>query len=171
MKDYLRLIDTQTVGGRHDVTPLFANADAFRQVIADLYRPFRHEKVTHVAGVDALGFIIGAALATLAQAGFVALRKGGKLPLSSASLVQTEFVDYTGTWRTLQLRRDALPSGAGVLVVDDLVETGAQLKAAIALLEKQGAKVVGVAAVAMSVNEATSELSLNYRCHTVWSGE
>lgn len=170
MKDYLHLIDTQTVGGRSDVTPLFADAAGFSRLLDDLLKPFDRKRLTHVAGVDALGFVLGAGLAVRAKAGFIAIRKEGKLPLSSRSLEHADFVDYMGVWKSLQVRRDSVSPQTRVLVVDDWILTGAQAKAAIALLEKLGAEVMGVAAVAIEENEATQQLREAYFCHTVWPG-
>ena len=95
-----------------------------------------------MAGIDALGFILGAAIAVRLKKGFVPIRKGGKLP------VQTDvarFVDYTGQEKSLELRVGAIQPRTRVLVVDEWVETGAQVRAAIELLEKQGGVVIGVA--------------------------
>jgi adenine phosphoribosyltransferase len=165
MKRYLGLIDTQTRGRRYDVTPLFANYPAFSTLVADLIRPFTGDKVDCVAGVDALGFILGAAMATRLNVGFIPVRKAGKLPVGSDT---ASFVDYTGQSKSLELRQGAVRVGTRVLIVDDWVETGAQIKATIELLEKQGGAVIGIAAIKIDDSRGTRVLRKKYKCHTVW---
>jgi adenine phosphoribosyltransferase len=164
MADYLRLIDTRGVG-RYDVTPLFADAAAFAALLDDLALPFAGVAVDLIAGIDALGFILAVALATRLGKGFVPLRKGGKLPVPADA---TSFVDYSGTAKSLELRRGAIPAGAHVLLVDEWVETGTQLGAAIELLERQGGQIAGIATIAMDDNAATQALRAHYRCHATW---
>ena len=165
MDDYLRLIDKQTQGRRYDVTPLFADFQAFSALVEDLIRPFAEVEFDCVAGIDALGFILGTAIAIRLKKGFVPIRKGGKLPVR---IDTAEFVDYTGQEKSLELRVDAIQTGTRVLVVDEWVETGAQVRAAIELLEKQGGGVIGVASINMEDNAVTRLLRDKYQCHTVW---
>jgi adenine phosphoribosyltransferase len=166
--DYLRLIDT-TTARRYDVTPLFANGPAFAAAVDDLYSPFRNAAVSHVAGIDALGFVLGAAVARVACAGFVALRKGGRLPANAAGIERAAFVDYTGEPKSLELRRSMLPAMSRVLLVDDWIDTGAQIGAATQLLEAAGATIVGIAAIAIDLDsERMAMLTDRYRCHSLW---
>ena len=165
MDDYLRLIDTQTQGRRYDVTPLFADFQAFSALVEDLIHPFAKVEFDCVAGIDALGFILGAAIAVRLKKGFVPIRKGGKLPVRTDT---AEFVDYTEQKKSLELRVGAIPTGTRVLVVDEWVETGAQVRAAIELLEKQGGVVIGVATINMDDNAVTRQLRNKYQCHSVW---
>src|SRR5579862_6960243 len=113
--NYLSLIDTHTLGPRYDVTPLFAEYPAFHALIGDLARQLETTHIDIVAGIDALGFILGTALAMQLKKGFVPIRKGGKLPVPTDS---RSFTDYSGTTKSLELRRDALQPGMRVLVVD-----------------------------------------------------
>lgn len=149
MKDYLKLIDTETLGPRCDVTPLFAHPTAFAALIADLTRPFEGIEFDFVAGIDALGFVLGAAMAITLEKGFITIRKGGKLPVP---VVSRKFKDYTGLQKTLEIRTDILEQGDRVLLVDEWIETGAQVNAAIELLENQGAEIIGIATVNMDEN-------------------
>ena len=165
MDDYLRLIDTQTQGRRYDVTPLFADFQAFSALVEDLIRPFAKVEFDCVAGIDALGFILGAAIAVRLKKGFVPIRKGGKLPVRTDT---AEFVDYTEQKKSLELRVGAIPTGTRVLVVDEWIETGAQVRAAIELLEKQGGVLIGVATINMDDNAVTRQLRNKYQCHSVW---
>lgn len=165
MRDYLHLIDTQTSGPRCDVTPLFADANAFAQLVTDLAAPFRPLACDLVVGIDALGFILGTALALHLHTGFVPIRKAGKLPVP-ADVV--EFVDYTHQRKALELRTQAIAVGQKVLLVDEWIETGAQMHAAIQLVERQGGLILGIAAINIDDAPLTRQLQERYRCHSVW---
>ena len=121
MTNYRNLIDTQTHGPRYDVTPLFADYDAFTQLVSDLLHPFKGDQFDCVVGIDALGFILGPAVAIHLKKGFVPIRKDGKLPVVSDAI---GFVDYTGQVKSLELRKGAIELGTRVLLVDEWVETG-----------------------------------------------
>jgi adenine phosphoribosyltransferase len=165
MKNYLRLIDTHTTGPRCDVTPLFAHPEAFAELVADLCAPFDPADIDYVAGIDALGFILGTAMAIHLHKGFIPIRKGGKLPVAVDTV---EFVDYSGQSKTLELRQGGLPVGARVLVVDEWLETGAQAQAAVRLVEEVGGVVAGIAAINMDDNPGVRRLRGRYRCVAVW---
>jgi len=165
MKEYLRLIDTNTSGPRCDVTPLFADPLAWAELVTDLSEPFAALAINYVAGIDALGFILGTALALRLNKGFIPIRKGGKLPVAVKSI---EFVDYTQTPKVLALRQGALKPGDRVLVVDEWIETGAQMQAAIDLIEQAGGIVVGVATINIDHNPKTARLREKYHCHAIW---
>ncbi|MBU0596136.1 adenine phosphoribosyltransferase, partial [Candidatus Bipolaricaulota bacterium] len=121
-----------------------------------------------VVAIDALGFILGTAIADALGIGLVPARKAGKLPVPTE---RVEFVDYTGQRKSLEMRRDALKLGMSVLVVDEWVETGAQVTAAIALTERLGARVAGIATICMDRNRVTDALRRNYAVHTAWDDE
>lgn len=123
-----------------DLNPLFADGPAFRTVIDAVVDTHRGE-FDVVAGIEARGFVLGAAVAYASEAGLVPIRKAGKLPR------QTYAVSYAleyGT-ATLELQHDALRPGARVLLVDDVLATGGTAAAAAELIERAGAMVVGVA--------------------------
>jgi adenine phosphoribosyltransferase len=126
-----------------DITPLLADPKAFPAAVDALCAPFKDAGVAYVAGVEARGFIFGAAVAARLRAGFIPIRKKGKLPC------QTESVTYDLEYGTdcIEIHRDAVTPGAKVLIVDDLLATGGTMQAACRLMEKVGAKVVGVAVV------------------------
>lgn len=126
-----------------DITPLLADPQAFPAAVDALCAPFKRAGVQFVAGVEARGFIFGAAAAAKLRAGFVPIRKKGKLPC------ETERVTYALEYGTdcVEMHRDAIPRGAKVLLVDDLLATGGTMQAACELLEKVGAEVVGIAVV------------------------
>ena len=158
--NYLARIDTDTSGLRCDVTPLFADYAAFTAVVNDLAAPFVDTEIDLVAGIDALGFILGTAVALRLQKGFLAIRKGGKLPVK---VNRVAFVDYTGQQKALEIRTDALKAGMNVLLVDEWVETGAQVKAAIELVEMQNGRIAGIATINIDDNKATRQLRQQYR--------
>ena len=159
MKDYLGLVDTSTSGGRYDVTPLFGNFQAFSALLDDLLALCREIEYDTVAAIDALGFILGAAIAVRSEKPLVPIRKGGKLPVE---VHETSFVDYTGKEKSLEIRVDAFDPSARVLLIDEWIETGAQVKAAINLIEGQGAEVAAVLSISIDDNETVRELRERY---------
>jgi adenine phosphoribosyltransferase len=153
--NYLQLIAEGHPGTRCDVTPIFADAAAFAAATADLVNmaaPFEHDLV---AGIDALGFILGGAVASREGKGFVAIRKGGKLPVEVHTAT---FVDYSGEQKSLELRADAFPAGSRILLIDEWIETGAQARAAIELISQQSGVVVAIGCINCDSIEKTAEL-------------
>lgn len=124
-----------------DISTLLKNPQAFRKSIDTLAAAFKKSKIKYVVGVEARGFIFGAALAYKLGAGFIPVRKKGKLPYKTTSV--TYQLEYG--MDTLEIHEDAIPANARVLVVDDLLATGGTVKAVIDLLKLQKAKIVGVA--------------------------
>jgi len=165
MKNYLHRIDTNTIGNRCDVTPLFSHHADFNALVDDLISGIADTTVDLVACIDALGFILGTAIAQKLMVGILPIRKGGKLPVESD---KTEFRDYTGEDKQLEIRRDILSQGLRVLIVDEWIETGAQVSAAITLIESYGAIVAGIAAINMDDNVKTRQISSKYEVYTVW---
>lgn len=165
MRDYLRLIDTQTSGPRCDVTPVFADPTAFAQLVADLVFPFRTTPIDYVAGIDALGFILGTAIALHLRKGFLPIRKGGKLPVAASV---AHFVDYTGQAKSLELRTGSVREADQVLIVDEWIETGAQMQAAIDLIERDGGIVAGLIAINIDASPVSRRWQEKYKCQAVW---
>jgi adenine phosphoribosyltransferase len=123
-----------------DITPLLADADLFAASIDLLIGNFQPGEVDAVVGIDARGFIFAAAAALKLRAGFVPVRKKGKLPY------QTHEQDYAleyGT-ATVAMHVDALKSGDRVLLIDDLLATGGTAAAAAALVQKLGAQILEI---------------------------
>ena len=127
-----------------DLTPMLADARAFAAATDALIAPFRDAGIERVVGIEARGFIFGAAAAHALGAGFVPMRKPGKLP------ARTIGVDYALEYGKdrLEMHADALVRGERVLLVDDVLATGGTLAAAARLCEQAGASVVGAALVA-----------------------
>jgi adenine phosphoribosyltransferase len=136
----------QWVDGHADVWRLFVDQGFFARMIAALANPFRAGAITKVAGIEARGFIVGAAVAHEVQAGFVAIRKeGGIFP--GEKLIQATPPDYRGHTTTLRLQRNSLTSDDRVLLVDDWFETGSQALTAKSLIETAGAVFVGASVI------------------------
>ena len=123
-----------------DITPLLADPKAFAAAIEALCTGFMEADIEYVAAVEARGFIFGAAVAKRLEAGFVPIRKKGKLPFKTQSI--TYDLEY-GT-DTLEVHTDAIKKGAKVFMVDDLLATGGTMAAACKLIEKIGGQIVGV---------------------------
>jgi len=165
MKSYLAKIDDNTPGPRNDVTPSFADRKAFAQLANDLADPFAGMSVDAVGAIDALGFIIGTAIAERLDVGVIALRKGGKLPVET---IQQTLTDYSGSQKVLEVRPDLIRPDMRILIVDEWIETGAQVAAAIALIERLGATVAGIATICMDGRPETETLQQRYAVRQVW---
>ena len=126
-----------------DITTLLGNARAFRRAVDELVQPYAGMNVEKVAGIEARGFILGGAVAHQLSAGFLPVRKKGKLP--AETLRQTYALEYGED--EVEIHTDALKPGDSVLLIDDLIATGGTAEAAITLLRRAGANVVGAAFV------------------------
>jgi len=124
-----------------DITPLLADKAGFNATIALFVERFRDANVDAVVGIEARGYMLGAPVAHALGAGFVPVRKPGKLPGEKYS---EEYALEYGT-NTLEIHADAVGNGHRVLVVDDLLATGGTIAATLRLLDKLGANVVGTA--------------------------
>ena len=123
-----------------DLTPVLAAPEALGQSVQAMADPFRQDRVDHVIGIEARGFVFGAPTALTLNAGFIPVRKPGKLPHDTFSV--TYELEY-GT-DTLEIHVDSLGPGDRVLIVDDLLATGGTAAAAIELVGKTGAEIVGM---------------------------
>lgn len=124
-----------------DITTLLQDKSAFKKSIDLLAAKFRKQKIDYVVGVEARGFIFGSALAYKLGAGFIPVRKKGKLPYSTRSISYE--LEY-GT-DVLEIHEDALPPKARVLIVDDLLATGGTIKAVTELVQAQNVVIKGIA--------------------------
>ena len=124
-----------------DITPLLADEVGFSTAIDMIVVQFGRGNVDKVVGIEARGFILASAVAYHFGAGFVPVRKAGKLPWET----HTEEYELEYGTETLQIHKDALRPGERVLVVDDVLATGGTARATARLVESLGAKVVGIA--------------------------
>jgi adenine phosphoribosyltransferase len=121
-----------------DITTLLADARAFRRAVDELVHPWAGSKIDKVAGIEARGFILGGAIAHQLSAGFVPIRKKGKLPHMT---VRTAYLLEYGI-AEMEIHVDAIQPGERVILVDDLIATGATAEGALKLLRQIGANVV-----------------------------
>ena len=143
VQSYIRAIPDFPLPGIlfRDITPLLKDKQAFKAAIDLFVDKYKQAKVDHVVGIEARGYMLGAPLAYAIGAGFVPVRKPGKLPFSKLS--ESYALEY-GT-NSLEIHADALGDGDRVLVVDDLLATGGTAAATRRLLERLGAKIAGFA--------------------------
>ena len=121
-----------------DITTLLGDARAFRRAVDELVQPYVGMKIDKIAGIEARGFILGGALAHQLSAGFVPIRKKGKLPDKTVSM--TYSLDYGED--EMEMHVDAVKPGEKVILVDDLIATGGTAEGAVKLLRQIGAEIV-----------------------------
>ncbi len=127
----------------YDITTLLADAEAFNTVLTRLATPFEGQAIQKVVAVESRGFIFGAPVAQRLHAGFVPVRKPGKLPYKTID--ETYQLEYGAG--TLCIHEDAISAGERVLIVDDLLATGGTTAATVNLIRKLGGVIVGLALV------------------------
>ena len=142
IRDHIRAIADYPQPGVtfRDITPLLGDAAAFGRTVDDLVARFDDVDVSRVVGIESRGFILGAAVAYRIRAGFVPVRKAGKLPWEVA---HEEYELEYGT-DTLEIHRDAIHPEEPVLVIDDVLATGGTARATANLVESLGGRVVGI---------------------------
>lgn len=124
-----------------DITPLLQNPSSLKEIVNKITDHYANQKIDIIVGAEARGFLFGPAVAINLNAGFVPVRKPGKLPYETAS--ETYELEY-GT-DTLEIHRDAIKAGDNVLMVDDLLATGGTMAASCKLVEYLGGKIAGCA--------------------------
>ncbi|MGC8653794.1 MAG: adenine phosphoribosyltransferase [Candidatus Kryptoniota bacterium] len=123
-----------------DITTLLKDKDAFTYVVDELYNQYREMKIDKVVSVESRGFIFGSVLAYRLNAGFVPIRKPGKLP---AEVVREEYQLEYGK-DAMEVHKDAIVKGDRILVHDDLLATGGTVDAACRLVERLGGEIIGL---------------------------
>jgi len=153
---YLDIMSPNTKGEKFawlDPTSIYINGEAFTQLLDDLTADLEGIDCDVVAGLDAMGFVLGAALATRIGVGFLPIRKAGKLCVDTDSV---SFTNYSGRTQDMEMRTPAFAAGTRVLLVDQWIETGGTMDGAIRLVERQGGIVAGIATIAMEDNDRTA---------------
>ncbi|MBO6543691.1 MAG: adenine phosphoribosyltransferase [Alphaproteobacteria bacterium] len=145
VQDYIRTIPDYPKPGIQfrDVTTLLSDAKGFRKAVDALVQLHVGAEIDMVAGIEARGFILGGAVAHQLGKGFIPVRKKGKLPWET---INQEYELEYGT-DTVEIHADAVPKGANVLLIDDLIATGGTAEAAVKLIGRAGGNVLGASFV------------------------
>jgi len=159
---YLRLMAPNTKGEKFawlDPTSIYINGEAFHDLLDDLTADLEGVEADVIGGLDAMGFVLGAALATRLGVGFLPIRKAGKLCVDTDNAT---FSNYSGRTQDMEMRKPAFQPGTRVLLVDQWVETGGTMEGAIALVEQQGGEVAGIVAIAIEETERAMALCARF---------
>jgi adenine phosphoribosyltransferase len=161
---YLNIMSPNTKGEKFawlDPTSIYINGAAFHDLLDDFTADLKGTDVDVVAGLDAMGFVLGSALATRMGVGFLPIRKAGKLCVDTDKV---SFGNYSGRTQDMEMRLPAFASGTRVLLVDQWVETGGTMDGAIRLVERQKGVVAGMVAIAIEENDRTRSYRQKYHC-------
>ena len=163
---YLNIMSPNTKGEKFawlDPTSIYINGDAFHDLLDDLVADLEPVTCDVVGGLDAMGFVLGSALATRLGVGFLPIRKAGKLCVDTDSVT---FSNYSGRTQDMEMRKPAFAAGTKILLVDQWIETGGTMDGAIRLVQQQGGKIAGLVAIAMEDNEKTASYRKKFPCIT-----
>ena len=155
---YFSLMAPNTKGNQFawlDPTSIYINQDAFHDLLLDLLADLEGIEFDVVGGLDAMGFVLGAAIAARRNVGFLPIRKAGKLCVDTDKV---SFTNYSGRTQNMEVRQPAFASGTKVLLVDQWIETGGTMEGAISLVERQKGKVTALVAIAMEDTPRASKL-------------
>lgn len=161
---YLKLMAPNTKGEKFawlDPTSIYINSAAFHDLLDDLCAELNADDIDVVAGLDAMGFVLGAAIAARLDRGFLPIRKAGKLCVDTDNV---SFSNYSGRTQEMEVRLPAFAPGTKVLLVDQWVETGGTMDGAIRLVERQKGTVAGMVAIVFEENEKTKTYRDTYHC-------
>ncbi|MBR9701303.1 adenine phosphoribosyltransferase [Candidatus Pacearchaeota archaeon] len=142
---YKRYIDVNTKR-KADISELFQNPKVFSNLISDMVALFRGIKIDKVIGIDAYGFVLAAPMALKLKKPLVLVRKEGKLPGLQKNIARVSIVDYKER-KIMEVLRKSIKKGDRVLIVDEWIESGGQMKGVVKLLERLGAKIVGIGVI------------------------
>lgn len=163
---YLSLMSPNTKGPQFawlDPTSIYINSVAFGDLLDDLCAELDPAEIDVVAGLDAMGFVLGAALGARLGRGFLPIRKAGKLCVDTDKV---SFGNYSGRTQDMEMRTPAFAPGTRVLLVDQWVETGGTMDGAIRLVERQQGVVAGLVTITMEENERTAQYRDLYKVVT-----
>ncbi len=161
---YLNIMAPNTKGEKFawlDPTSIYINRAAFVDLLDDLMADLDGVEYDVVGGLDAMGFVLGAAIAARSGVGFLPIRKAGKLCVDTDKV---SFGNYSGRTQDMEMRKPAFATGTRVLLADQWVETGGTMDGAIRLVERQGGVVAGLLAIAIEENERTNSYRKTYPC-------
>ncbi len=164
-EEYIRNIPDFPIKGIQfkDITTLLQQGDIFASAVDYLYEPFRQKEIQKIAGIEARGFIFGAALAYKLNVGFVPIRKPGKLPAETFKInYELEYGE-----NSLEIHKDAIEKNERVLLIDDLLATGGTARATCDLIKKCGGKIEGISFVVELIDLKGRELIKNYDVHSL----
>lgn len=150
-----------------DFTTMFRDPRVFRALFLDLIKPFRHDDFNKIACPEPLGFVLGSAAATELRKGLVLIRKSGKLPNIQSNIARQSFTDYTGETNAFEVNKALIEPGDRVLVIDDWVETGGQMKGLTRLLTRRGAAIAGISVIGFNQIKETRVLQRRYKLRTL----
>jgi len=140
--------------GRYDLFPVFKDPVLFADCIRFLAAPYIG-RVDYVAAPEAIGWILGSAMARELNVGFIPIRKVGRLPYPKDLLISQSYVDYSNKPKALEINKNYVSAGDRILIVDEWVETGRTIQCCIRLLEQLGCAVVGLATIGIDCHEGT----------------
>ncbi|MEM8729353.1 MAG: phosphoribosyltransferase family protein [Pseudomonadota bacterium] len=146
---YFKLMAPNTKGPRFawlDPTSIYINQDAFADLLEDLLSDLDGVDCDVIGGLDAMGFVLGAALAARLNVGFLPIRKADKLCVDTD---RVSFTNYSGRTQDMEMRLPAFAPGTRVLLVDQWIETGGTMEGAIDLVLRQNGRIAGLVAIAM----------------------
>ena len=161
---YLNIMAPNTKGEKFawlDPTSIYINGEAFHDLLDDLEADLQGTECDVVAGLDAMGFVLGSALAVRLGVGVLPIRKAGKLCVETD---RVSFTNYSGRTQDMEMRAPAFAPGTRVMLVDQWIETGGTIDGAIRLVERQGGKVAGLVAIAIETCEQTQSYRERYHC-------
>ncbi|MEM8776078.1 MAG: phosphoribosyltransferase family protein [Pseudomonadota bacterium] len=155
---YFSLMAPNTKGDKFawlDPTSIYINQKAFQDLLSDLLADLESIEFDVVGGLDAMGFVLGAAIAARRNVGFLPIRKAGKLCVETD---RVSFTNYSGHTQDMEMRQPAFASGTRVLLVDQWIETGGTMEGAIELVTRQKGIVSGLVAIAAEETPRATQL-------------
>ena len=161
---YLTIMAPNTKGDAFawlDPTSIYINQHAFTDLLDDLMTDLKDVEYDVVAGLDAMGFVLAAAIAARSGVGFLPVRKAGKLCVDTDKV---PFSNYSGRTQDMEMRLPAFSPGTRVLLADQWVETGGTMDGAIRLVERQDGRVAGMVAIAIEENPRTKAYRETFPC-------
>ena len=161
---YLNIMAPNTKGALFawlDPTSIYINARAFNDLLDDLTADLAGVEFDVVAGLDAMGFVLGSAIAARSGVGFLPIRKAGKLCVDTDKV---SFGNYSGRTQDMEMRTPAFAPGTRVLLADQWVETGGTMDGAMRLVERQQGRVAGLVAIAIEENPRTADYRNRFPC-------